>query len=210
MIFLSPSRFRLRHVFRGAVYRVSRPFVNRGVGPDTVTYLSLLLAFLAMLVLTVFKSQAAYAILVFLVGFFDGVDGAVARGSGRASSRGAFTDSLVDKVSEAVVIIAIPLAFPAVLFIGISVETWSFLCISGWLLTSYARSRAETLGVTDLDVGLGARSERLFVLFLFSVLGLVFVALAVVSIIGISTAAYRFVFYRRQLRSEKANDDTPE
>ena len=192
------------------MYRVSRPFVARGIRPDTVTYLSSLFAFLAMLVLTVFKSQAAYAILVFLVGFFDGVDGAVARGSGMASSRGAFTDSLVDKVSEAIVVLAIPLAFPTVSFIGVGVETWSFICITGWLLTSYARSRAESLGVKDLDVGLGARSERLFVLFLFSVIGLVFVALAVVSIIGIGTAAYRFAFYRSQLRSEKENDDLSE
>jgi phosphatidylglycerophosphate synthase len=199
----------LRHIFRGAVHRAARPFVARGIRPDTVTYLSSMFAFLAMLVLTLFKSQAVYAMLVFLVGFFDGVDGAVARESGMASGRGAFTDSLVDKVSEAIVILAIPLAFPTVLFIGISVETWSFLCISGWLLTSYARSRAESLGVKDLDVGLGARSERLFLLFLLSLCGLVFVALAVVSIVGIGTAAYRFVFYRNQLRSERENDDTP-
>jgi CDP-diacylglycerol--glycerol-3-phosphate 3-phosphatidyltransferase len=199
----------LRYIFRGAVHRVARPFVARGIRPDTVTYLSSMFAFLAMLVLTLFKSQTVYAMLVFLVGFFDGVDGAVARESGMASSGGAFTDSLVDKVSEAIVILAIPFAFPAVLFIGISVETWSFVCVSGWLLTSYARSRAESLGVKDLDVGLGARSERLFLLFLLSLCGLVFVALAVVSIVGIGTAAYRFVFYRNQLRSERENDDTP-
>ena len=37
------------------------------------------------------RFQVLFGILVFMVGFFDGVDGAVARGGGRSSNTGAFT-----------------------------------------------------------------------------------------------------------------------
>ncbi len=196
---MSPSKFRLRKIFRSSVTKVATPFINRGVHPNTITYLTLLFAFVSFLILVTSHNQLVYGIFIFLVGFFDGVDGAVARGTGKASAKGAFTDSFVDKISEAIILLAIPMAYPSTLFLGVYLETWTFVCLTGWLLTSYARSRADAIGIEDLDIGLGARSERLFILFIFSIIFLIEIGLACVTIIGIGTACYRFVHYRGQI-----------
>jgi phosphatidylglycerophosphate synthase len=156
----------------------------------------LLLALFAALYLNLTGSSIVFGILVFLSGLFDGVDGAVAREGGSASDIGAFTDSVVDKVSEILILISIAVEFSGTSFIGLQVELWVILAITGWLLTSYTRSRASSLGVTDLDIGLGARSERLFTLVVFSILNHILWGLVVVSILGLATAGYRFYKYQ--------------
>lgn len=193
-----PSRFRVRGIFRGAVLRVARPLARAGIRPDTVTYLSLLFAFVSFLVLVVFHSSLFFGIFVFLTGFFDGVDGAVARGTSTQSPRGAFIDSVADKVAEIMILCAIPIAFTTSI-LGLSTTLWALLAVSGWLLTSYTRARASSLGALDLDIGLGARSERLLTLVIFSILGLVLWGLVVVALMGLFTAGYRFYHYQNQI-----------
>ena len=173
--------------------------MKRNVRPDSITYITVLMALVAFLVLTTMELQPVYGFFVFLVGFLDGVDGFVARESNLTSKAGAFTDSLMDKVSEMIILLAIAVAFEASSILGISVPLWVLLCMTGWLLTSYSRARAESLGVTDLDVGLGARSERLLTLVIFSFLSLVIWGLVVVAVMGLCTAAYRFYHYKREL-----------
>ncbi len=194
-----PSRFRLRKVFRRPVCAVAKPFISANVSPDAITYLTLLFALCAFLIITIFKSQIIYGMFVFLVGFFDGVDGAVARETGRARPAGAFTDSVIDKVSEMVILLSIWIAYPSSDVFGVSVQLWIVICIIGWIMTSYTRARAETLGVQDLDVGLGARSERLFILVLMSLFQQTLLGIVVVTLIGILTAAYRAHHYMAEL-----------
>ena len=202
---MSPSKFRLRGIFRGAVQRVARPFIARNIHPTSITYLTLLFAFIAAVSLMVTKFQVLFGIFVFMVGFFDGVDGAVARGSGRSSKTGAFTDSFIDKISEVLILLAIALTYPSDILLGMSVSIWVILCIIGWLLTSYARARAENLGVQDLDIGLGARSERLFTLVIFSILNLIMLGLIVITLLGILTAGYRFKHYKDEISSQNTS-----
>jgi phosphatidylglycerophosphate synthase len=154
-----------------------------------------------LLVLVLLHSELLYGCLVFLVGFFDGVDGAVARAGLRTSSYGALADSAVDKLAEIVLLLGIGLAFQTAVLLGLSVPLWVGVCISSWLFTSYLRSRAETLGATDLDVGLGGRSERLFILSILSTIGMTLYGLFAVTILGIATASYRFHVYGKQTRN---------
>ncbi len=154
------------------------------------------------------QSQIVYGIFVFLVGFFDGVDGAVARLSDRSTRIGGFTDSIVDKVCEVILLIAIVMAYPMATILGIPISLWVLICMASWLLTSYTRSRAENLGVSDLDVGLGARSERLFILSLSSIILLLFLGVVIITGIGILTAAYRFSYYGTQLKSTTKSNDS--
>ncbi len=198
---MCPSKFRVRGIFRGLVYRVARPLQKRNINPDSVTYLSLMIALVSLLALVLFRFEPLFGILVFTVGFLDGVDGAVAKGAGTASQAGALTDSVIDKVSEVIILTAIALAFSNDTVLFLSVPLWVLLCLCGWLLTSYTRSRAESLGVTDLDIGIGARSERLLTLVLFSLVNLLLWGLVVVTLMGLLTAAYRFYHYKRELLS---------
>lgn len=194
-----PSQFRVRRIFGGLVKAIARPLARAGAQPNTITYFSLLLAFLAALTLNMIESTIAFGVFVFLAGFFDGVDGAVARERGVESETGAFTDSVIDKISEILVLGAIAVRYSGTLFLGLYVELWVIIAVSGWILTSYTRARATSLGVSDLDIGLGGRSERLLILVVFSVIELLLWGLVVVSIIGLLTAGYRFYHYRNEI-----------
>ena len=194
-----PSKFRVRGIFRGLVLLIARPFARAGVSPDSITYVSLLFALFAFISLPITQLQVLFATLVFITGLLDGVDGAVARINDSATKAGGFTDSVIDKVAETLILAGIALAFPNTTLLGLSVSMWALIAVFGWLLTSYTRARAEGFGVSDLDIGLGGRSERLLTLVIFSLVGLVTWGLIVVAMMGLCTAAYRLFHYKRQI-----------
>jgi len=198
---MSPSRYRLRKKFRKPILAVARPLANLNISPTAITYLALFMSIMAFLSLNLNGIQWLYGVLVFLVGFLDGVDGAVARLQERASDQGAFIDSVSDKLSEFVILLAIALAYPSQTIFTLSVPLWVLLGTVSWLMTSYIRSRAEALEVEDLDVGLGARSERLMLLVIFAVLQLLLYGLVAVTLLGTLTAAYRFHHYSSLLET---------
>jgi phosphatidylglycerophosphate synthase len=195
-----PSKFRVRSIFRGLVMVIARPLAKVGARPDSVTYVSLLFALCAFISLPLTQFQLLFGILVFITGLLDGVDGAVARLNESSSPSGGLTDSVVDKVAETLILAAIALAFPTTTLFGLSISMWVLIAVFGWLMTSYTRARAESLGVTDLDIGLGARSERLLTLVIFSLIGLVTWGLIVVALMGLCTAAYRLFHYKHQIQ----------
>ena len=94
----------------------------------------------------------------------------------------------------------IALAFPVTTIFGLSVSLWVLIALFGWLMTSYTRARAQSLGVTDLDIGIGGRSERLLTLVVFSLIGLVLWGLVVVALMGVCTAVYRLYHYKMQIQ----------
>jgi len=194
-----PSKFRVRGIFRGLVFAIARPLARIGARPDSITYASLLFALAAFISLPLTQLQWLFGILVFITGVLDGVDGAVARLNNSSSRSGGLTDSVIDKVAETFILAGIALAFPNTTLFGLSVSMWVLFAIFGWLMTSYTRARAEGLGVTDLDIGLGGRSERLLTLVIFSLIGLVLWGLVIVTIMGLCTAAYRLYHYRNQI-----------
>jgi CDP-diacylglycerol---glycerol-3-phosphate 3-phosphatidyltransferase len=102
------------------------------------------------------------AAILFVVGsVLDILDGALARHGGKATPFGAFVDSISDRVSEGFVLTAIALVFSreanevAVAF--------TVAAMAGSFLVSYARAKAELLGLRG-DVGLGGRAERVVVI----------------------------------------------
>jgi phosphatidylglycerophosphate synthase len=198
-----PSRLRVRRIFKGLVVSIASPLARKGVHPDTVTYFSLLLAFLAAITLNVTGSGLIFGVLVFLSGLFDGVDGAVAREREMSSDSGGFTDSVIDKISEILILGSIAIEYHVDSILGLTVPLWVLLAITGWLLTSYTRARASSLNVTDLDIGLGGRSERLLILVIFSVIDMLFWGLVIVTLIGLLTAGYRFYHYGSQLNTSQ-------
>ncbi|TFG09929.1 CDP-alcohol phosphatidyltransferase family protein [Candidatus Thorarchaeota archaeon] len=203
---MSPSRFRLRRVFKRPITRLAVPLASRGVKPNTVTYISLLVAILSFIILLLVGSQPGFAVAIFIVGVLDGLDGAIARLSGRSSDMGAFLDSVIDKVSEGIILLSIALHLQGVELFGLQIEVWVSLSIMGWLLTSYTRARAENLGVKDLDVGLGARSERIFTLFLFGLVSRLDWGIIIVAMMGLCTAGYRYYHYTRELEEYEKTD----
>jgi CDP-diacylglycerol---glycerol-3-phosphate 3-phosphatidyltransferase len=102
------------------------------------------------------------AAVLFVVGsVLDILDGALARYGGKATPFGAFLDSISDRVSEGFVLTAIALVFSRD---GHDVAVgFTIAAIAGSFLVSYARAKAELLGLRG-DIGLGSRAERVVVI----------------------------------------------
>lgn len=141
--------------------------------------------------------------VLFVVGsVLDILDGALARSRGIGSPFGAFLDSTVDRVGEGFMIGAIGLVLMR------HDQMWgvalAFAAVAGSFLVSYARARAEALGLRG-DVGLGSRAERVVVI----TTGLVLAPLhelvlpATMALLATSawiTVVQRILFVRKQLR----------
>lgn len=104
-----------------------------------------------------FPWQVIASIMLLISGFFDIVDGSVARVMKKTTTRGAFLDSNFDKVSEALILIAIAIG-------GLSNPILAMIALSTSILVSYLRARAESLGMELKGIGVGERAERLLIL----------------------------------------------
>jgi CDP-diacylglycerol--glycerol-3-phosphate 3-phosphatidyltransferase len=141
---------------------------------------------------------------LFVVGsVLDILDGALARSRGIGSPFGAFLDSTVDRVGEGFMIAAIGLVLMR------HDQMWgvalAFAAVAGSFLVSYARARAEALGLRG-DVGLGSRAERVVVITTGLVLApiddLVLPAtMALLAATAWITVVQRILFVRKQLRA---------
>jgi CDP-diacylglycerol--glycerol-3-phosphate 3-phosphatidyltransferase len=141
---------------------------------------------------------AAGGIVTLISSALDMLDGALARATGRAAPTGALTDSVLDRVSEAVVLGGV-LAYA--LDRGNDEQALlAFVAVVGSLLVSYVRARAEGLGVTLTD-GLFTRAERVVVLSAALMFGLLRPALWLLAVLTVLTAGQRLVLAYRKVQA---------
>jgi archaetidylinositol phosphate synthase len=146
--------------------------------------------------------EAAGGLLLAVSGFFDVLDGAVARATGRTSQRGAFLDSTLDRVAEVLVFLGILAGAYASPFLVL-------LALSFSLLVSYTRAKGDALGVNLAGLGVGERSERLLVLIVASLLGLVAWGVLIVAVLALITFVQRAVAVTAALGSGKPAASAP-
>jgi CDP-diacylglycerol--glycerol-3-phosphate 3-phosphatidyltransferase len=124
----------------------------------------------------------------------DLLDGAVAKASGRASARGAFFDSVSDRVSDSLVLSGVAWYYagrhPHLAVLAVAV-----LALSS--LISYERAKADSLGF-DARGGLMERAERVVLLAFGLAFGVLTVALEIMAVLTAITAGQRFVKVWRQ------------
>ena len=183
----------LEKVMNRIVYGIS----TIGITPNMLTSISLVIALLGFLLVFRYKSGLILAAVILVSGLMDALDGSLARITNTSSKRGAFLDSFIDKVCEAIFIIA---------FLYFRVNTYSVvLLLASSYLVSYIRARAESLGVNIAGVGLMERAERLLFLAAVAVIMdfnssiaelLLIVLLVLISI----TVIHRFIYTWRTLR----------
>jgi CDP-diacylglycerol--glycerol-3-phosphate 3-phosphatidyltransferase len=176
------------------------------VTPNALTAAGVLLCALAsVLVYFEYRSELLFfwaGAVVFVIGsILDILDGALARAGGKTTPFGAFVDSTTDRISEAFMLGAIALVLTrdgSELGVGLTVAA-----IAGSFLVSYARARAEALGLRG-DVGIGSRAERVVVITAGLVLapwGVLPWAIGVLAATAWFTVLQRILHVRRQLRS---------
>jgi CDP-diacylglycerol--glycerol-3-phosphate 3-phosphatidyltransferase len=147
-------------------------------------------------------------IFLILAGLCDVLDGDLARRLGRASDFGAFIDSLLDRVSEfaffggiLVFLFRSPNDIPAYEPVVILVA------LMGSVLTSYARARAEGLGI-ECKVGVMERPERIGLLALGLILGYKFL-MAVMMLLAVTTMVTVVQRIRHVEKASRARSQNP-
>lgn len=127
--------------------------------PNTITVFGLLLTVVAAVLIGAGWLLVGAAVLT-AGSLLDAVDGALARAQGGGTAFGGFLDSTLDRASEAIVYTGIAAWFLA----SADEPTWPVLAalvaMAGSFMVSYARARAEGIGLTA-SVGLAPRTERL-------------------------------------------------
>ena len=149
-----------RRAFSGIVDPVGQSLARAGVTANTLTMVGLAGSIAAGVVAGSGHLVAA-GVVSLLSGLPDMLDGAVAKASGSAGAKGAFLDSVVDRLSDAAVLLGViwfaaardepRVAFLAGLVLALS------LCVS------YVKARAQSLGF-ECEVGIAERPERVIVL----------------------------------------------
>jgi phosphatidylglycerophosphate synthase len=185
---------------RRGFYRLGVILAGWGVTPDALTILGLVLNVAS--VPLIIAGHFLWAAVVFgLAALCDALDGSVAR-AGRGPTRsGAYLDSTLDRVSEIVTFGALAVFMAREDRMG---ELVAVLVVLGsGLMVSYARARAEALGV-ECRVGFMSRPERLVGLaigFVFEPWGALPFMLYLMAVLTPITVVHRLVHVLRKLRA---------
>jgi CDP-diacylglycerol--glycerol-3-phosphate 3-phosphatidyltransferase len=150
---------------RGGVYGIIDPLTDalarRRVHPNLLTTLGFLVTISSAFAFHQHHVRTA-GFLILLGGFFDILDGRVARLTGLGSKFGAFYDSTLDRISEVAVYFGILSLYNDYRFEwpqDVAMIYLIMLAMAGSLMISYTRARSEALGI-DCRVGLMPRAER--------------------------------------------------
>ncbi len=178
----------LRNSLKPYLQTIGKIFASTGISPNVWTAVGLIFAFISSLVygISLEFSLILGGILLLISGFFDIVDGQVARYTNKISKSGGFLDSIFDKIAEVAI-------FFGILLGGYTEPYLVILAISLSLLVSYTRAKADTLGIKLQGIGIGERAERLLVIAIVGMLGFMEAAIIIVIIIAAITLVQRII-----------------
>ena len=132
-----------------------------GLTPNMVSTIGLALSLFSAVAYATTQNQPLRLLLAIILllasGFCDTLDGALARNYQQATVFGGFLDSLLDRYADAAV-------YAGVIIGGLCNPLGGLAALTGSLLVSYSRARAEAVGINMESVGLAERPERVIIL----------------------------------------------
>ncbi|WP_290597775.1 MULTISPECIES: archaetidylinositol phosphate synthase [unclassified Archaeoglobus] len=164
---------------------LAKPFANilgrMGIQPNHLTILGLFFGLLSAYYIISGKILIA-ALFVLLSSICDFLDGALARTANLTTNFGGFLDSVVDRYVDVILFLSL----------GIYGVDWVIvgLAMSGSLLVSYTRARAENV-IERCDVGIAERGERLLILLLGLITGYVYEVVLIIAVLSHITVLQR-------------------
>jgi CDP-diacylglycerol--glycerol-3-phosphate 3-phosphatidyltransferase len=151
---------KIGHQLDPFLYKVLSKVFGEGGNPNSFT----LMGFLATLIASIFilkEFWVAAGLMIILSGLFDLFDGVVARKSGKVTAFGGFLDSVLDRYSDLLVLLALLIYY---LNKGNSaLVILTFFVAIGTVLIPYVRAKAESIQI-PCSVGLMERAERIILL----------------------------------------------
>ncbi|MFP9062432.1 CDP-alcohol phosphatidyltransferase family protein [Natrialbaceae archaeon A-chndr2] len=201
----------LRPYISGFLDPFVRAFDRLGMGPDGVSVIAGIMAiaagvafYLGGVASPVWYVGAGF--LVFLNGWLDIVDGALAREQGVSSPAGDLLDHVLDRYADIVMI--------GGLAAGIGDYWLGFLAVTGVVMTSYLGTQAQAVGLDRVYGGLVGRADRLAIIGIVGFLayplesfelggyGPIGLLLLFLAVVGHLTALQRFTYARKALAAE--------
>jgi len=190
--------------YKATTRPVTEWLIRVGVRPNTITTVGALVVIASAVAFGVGAIRVGAGLLLFS-GILDTLDGDVARATGQATKFGAFYDSTLDRVGDGATFIGIAaflLTGPSIRFPVLGAVI-CMVAVLASLLVSYARARAEGLGL-DCKVGLVQRAERIILIGVPTVFvgagpgGLVLEAIVALLALGsVITVVQRFMYVYR-------------
>ncbi len=174
-----------------------RPLAKKiTINPNVITLFGLFLS-LASGFLFAIREVLLAGFFLLASGFFDALDGVVARENNRITQFGGFFDSVCDRFADAGILIGAIYggltAFP-------SFPDWlvGTLAIVGSFTVSYTRARAEAAGA-NASIGIGERPVRMVVIIAGAFLNIVNWAILIVAVLSFITVFQRIAHVRKVL-----------
>ena len=185
----------LRESLKPYLQNIGRAFASTGISPNVWTVIGLVFAFGASLIygINVEYSLILGGIILLVSGFFDIVDGQVARYTNKISKTGGFLDSVFDKIAEVAI-------FFGILMGGYAEPYLVFLAITLSLLVSYVRAKADAAQIKLQGIGIGERAERLLVIAIVGIIGFMEIAVIIVVIIASITLIQRLAVMSKSIK----------
>jgi CDP-diacylglycerol--glycerol-3-phosphate 3-phosphatidyltransferase/CDP-diacylglycerol--inositol 3-phosphatidyltransferase len=197
---------RFRGLFTKVFSPVARLFLRLGISPDTVTVVGTVGVCAGALIFFP-RGQLLVGVLVITAFVFsDLVDGHMARISGQSSKWGAFLDSTLDRFGDAAIFGGL-----AMYYVGPgdseNLAALAIYCLVMGSITSYARARAESLGM-EARGGIAERADRLVAILVMTGLSAIFDApilipltLGVLAVASTVTVVQRIMLVRSQAKA---------
>ena len=199
---------------RALALRAAARLRSLPITPNQLTVSGFLVTVVAAVLVALDHPFVGGLVLLF-AGVFDIFDGALARASNRSYAYGAFLDSTTDRFSEGAVMVGLLVFFQRhQIYLG---PVLVVLALTGSLLVSYVRARAQSLGFT-CDGGLLARPERVLLTVMGLLLtpwttsGLLIIVLFLAVFANLTAVQRIFIVWRQsqaQRRTEEAQLQAP-
>lgn len=199
---------RLTGIRRSAYYLTGPAvhfFSKTGVTPNNLSWTGFAITVgAAVLIANGHLFIAGFVVLA--AGFFDMLDGALARHTGRVTISGAILDSILDRISEAILLLGVLIFYISGSWSPMGV-LFLFVAMMASPLTSYVRAKAEAVGI-DCKRGVFTRSERVIVLsvglLISSIDNALVITLAIIGIMSFVTAGQRFFYILKGVKKREA------
>ena len=185
----------LRESLKPYLQSIGKVFASTGISPNVWTVIGLIFAFVSSLIygLKFEYSLILGGAILLISGFFDIVDGQVARYTNKITKSGGFLDSVFDKIAEVSI-------FFGILIGGYAEPYLVFLAVTLSLLVSYTRAIADTLTIKLQGIGIGERAERLLVIAIIGMIGFMEIAIIIVIIIAAITLIQRLTVLSKNVK----------
>ncbi len=194
----------LNSIRKSLEHTITRPIVGlvarTPLTPNALTWLGFCIT-IGAAALIVLGYPFWGGVTMLIAAMFDMLDGSLARLTGRTTRFGAILDSTLDRVSEALLLLAVLAVYAG------NAQAWEAtltgVALLGSFMVSYIRARMEGMGI-ECSAGFFTRPERVAVLALGLLLSgieyALIIAIAILAVFSVLSAAQRLLFAWQQTR----------